>query len=82
MASTISADLVEMGSLADRNDHLKCILEVIGVFSKHGFMVSLKNKNGLSVAEAFDELFRARKPNEIWTDKGKEFYNKDVLKVI
>ena len=77
-----AADLVEMGPLAKYNDNVKYILSVIDIFSKYGFMVPLKNKSGLSVAKAFEELFRTRKPNKIWSDKGTEFYNKDVSKVL
>ena len=77
-----AADLVEMGSLAKHNDNFKFVLTVIDIFSKYGWAVPLKNKSGASVAKAFEELFKSRKPNKIWTDKGKEFYNKDVSKVL
>ena len=52
---------------------------VIDVFSKYGWIVPLKDKKGESVAEAFKTIFKeGRKPQYLWTDKGKEYYNKHV----
>ena len=52
---------------------------VIDVFSKYGWIVPLKDKKGESVAEAFKTIFKeGRKPQYIWVDQGKEFYNKHV----
>jgi len=43
-------------------------------------MLPLKDKTGKSVADAFKEIFKKskRKPEKLWTDKGREFYNKHV----
>ena len=52
---------------------------VIDIFSKYGWIVPLKDKKGESVAEAFKTIFKeGRKPQYLWIDKGKEFYNKHV----
>ena len=52
---------------------------VIDVFSKYGWIVPLKDKKGESIAEAFKTIFKeGRKPQYLWTDKGKEYYNKHV----
>ena len=52
---------------------------VIDVFSKYGWIVPLKDKKGESVAEAIKTIFKeGRKPEYLWVDKGKEFYNKHV----
>jgi len=50
------------------------------MFPKFGWMLPLKDKTVKSVAEAFKEIFKKpkRKPKKLWTDKGREFYNKDV----
>jgi len=39
-----------------------------------------QDKTGKSVADAFKEIFKKskRKPEKLWTDKGREFYNKHV----
>ena len=79
-----ACDLVEMKSFSKQNKGYKYILTIIDIFSKYGFMVPLKDKTGSSVAKAFQEVFKesGRKPNKIWTDKGKEFYNKNVRSVL
>ena len=52
---------------------------VIDVFSKYGWIVPLKDKKGESVTKAFSEIFKeGRKPQYLWVDKGKEFYNKHL----
>ena len=38
----------------------------------------MKNKTWVEVAEAFSKIFKERRPEKIWVDKGKEFYNKTV----
>ena len=57
---------------------MKDLLTVIDIFSKYGWVVPLKNKTGVEVAEAFSKIFKERRPEKIWVDKGKEFYNKTV----
>ena len=59
------------------NKGYRYLLMVIDVFSKYGWIVPLKDKKGESVAEAFKTIFKeGRKPQYLWVDKGKEFYNK------
>ena len=47
------------------------------VNSKHAFVIPLKDKKGISILNAFDKIIRQynRKPNKIWVDQGREFYN-------
>ena len=47
------------------------------VFSKYGWVISLKDKKGITIIDAFQKNLKEsnRKPNEIWVDKGSEFYN-------
>ena len=45
-------------------------------------MIPLKDKTGKSVASALKTIFEERKPEKMWVDKGKEFYNKDVKDLI
>ena len=53
---------------------------MIDVFSKYGWMLPIKDKTGKYIADAFKEIFKKskRKPEKLWTDKGREFYNKHV----
>ena len=50
---------------------------VIDIFNKYTWVVHLKDKKGASIANAFQKILdkSGRKPNEIWVDKGSEFYN-------
>jgi len=56
---------------------------VIDIFSKYGWMHPLKDKTGKSVADAFKEIFKKskRKPEKLWTNKGRDFCNKHVTKL-
>ena len=75
-----AADLAEMQAFSKFNCGVRYLLTVIDVFSKYGWMLPLKDETGKSVADAFKEIFKKskRKPEKLWTDKGREFYNKHV----
>ena len=64
------------------NDGYTFLLLVIDIFSKYGWIVPLKNKKGETVAKALKNIFEKRKPEKLWTDKGTEFYNKNVKDLI
>lgn len=70
------ADLVEMQQFSKWNKRYGYLLMVLDVFSKYGWIESLKVKEGETVTQAFEKLFRdGRIPKFLWVDKGKEFYN-------
>ena len=71
-----------MTAFKDYNDGYRFLLLVIDIFSKYGYLIPLKNKKGETVAEALKIIFEKRKPEKLWTDKGTEFYNKNVKKLI
>ena len=50
---------------------------VIDIFSKNAWVVSLKDKKGLSIVNTFQKILdkSKRKLNRIWVNKGSEFYN-------
>ncbi|VDI40076.1 Hypothetical predicted protein [Mytilus galloprovincialis] len=75
---TWAVDLIDMQPYSKQNKHYKYLLAVIDVFSKYGWLIPLKNKTGVTVSEAFKTLFKERKPIYIWSDKGSEFYNRQV----
>ena len=80
---TWAADLVEMGSLSEWNEGIRYLLMVIDVFSKYGWIRTLKNKRGDTVANAFVSIFNeGRTPKKLWIDKGREFWNKNVKEVM
>ena len=88
VASTVDAiwtsDLVEMIPLARFNKGYRYLLMIIDVFSKYGWIVPLKTKTGTAVASAFKQVFKesGRVPARLWTDKGKEFYNKSMKELL
>ena len=45
-------------------------------------IVPLKRKTGQEVADAFSRILEERKPCKVWVDRGKEFYNKNVQKLV
>ena len=77
-----AADLVEMQSFSKSNKGYKYILMVIDVFSKFGWAVPLKTKTGLAVEDALRKIFKKNEPAMLWTDKGKEFCNKHVARLL
>ena len=71
------ADLADMQSLSRKNKGIKYLLCTIDLYSKHAFVIPLKDKKGISIVNAFDKIIKQsnRKPNKIWVDQGGEFYN-------
>ena len=59
------------------NKGFRFLLYVIDVFSEYAWVVSSKDKKGVSIAGAFQKILddSNRKPNEIWVDNGSEVYN-------
>ena len=78
-----AADLVDMQKHSRVNGGNKYLLMIIDCFSKFGWIIPLKKKTGLAVSKAFEILFKKQAPpKKLWTDKGTEFYNKEVEKVL
>ena len=69
-----------MESLYTKNRSIKYSLCVINVFSKYGWVKSLKDKKGETVLNAFIEIVKKsnRKANKLWKEenKGRELYKK------
>ena len=59
------------------DNRFRFVLCVTNIFSKYPWVVPLKDKNGISIVNAFQKILdkSACKPNKIWVDKGSEFYN-------
>ena len=78
-------DLADMQSLSKYNIRIKYLLCGIDLFSKYAWVISLKDKKGISIVHAFQKIIsEERRPNKTWIDQGSEFYNnsvKDFLKM-
>ena len=70
-------DLADMQLLSKYNKGNRFLLCVIDIFSKYAWVVPLKDKKGINIVKAFQNILKQsnRKPNKIWVDKGSEFYN-------
>ena len=78
------SDLIQLDNYAKLNRGYKYILVVIDCFSKYLWMRPLKNKTGEEVARALGLILRdgVRKPKNLQTDAGKEYYNKYFMRLM
>ena len=69
--------LADMQLISKYNKGIRYLLFAIDFFSKHDFVVPLKDKKGVTITNAFQSILdkSKRKPNKIWVDQGSEFYN-------
>ena len=59
-----------MQSLSKYNKAIKYLLYAINLFSKYAWVVPLKDKNGISIVDAFQKIVsEGIKPNKIWVDQ-------------
>ena len=74
------ADLADMQLISKFNKGFRFLLCVIDIFSKHAWVIPLKDKKGVSIVNGFQKIINAskRKPNKTWVDKGSEFYNNSL----
>ena len=72
-----TADLAELGSLSSKNKIVKYVLSVIYVFAKYAWVKPLEDKKGKTVLNAFIEIVNECncKPNILWVNQRREFYN-------
>ena len=77
------SDLVEMQQFNKWNKGYRYFLMVLDLFSKNGWIVPLKDKKRETVTKAFKTIFKeGRKPQYLWTDKEKEYYNKYLKELL
>lgn len=76
------ADLVEMQPHSKVNKGYRYILTMINCLSKYAFAVPLKDKSGSEVARALEPILANYKMINFHTDQGKEWFNKDVNKLM
>ena len=67
-----------MQKFAKSNKGYRYLLTCIDIFSKYSWVILLKDKKGIIVKNALQKIFKQRSPKFLWTDRGKEFYNKQV----
>ena len=59
---------------------IRVFLCVIDIFSKYAWVIPLKDKKGVTIVNAFQNILddSKRKPNKIWVDKGNELYSRSM----
>ena len=79
-----SIDLIDRSSLSKYTKNYKFILTIIDNHTKYAWAIPLKDKSGKSTTTAIKSLIEKakRKPDKIWSDRGKEFYNKTFLEFL
>ena len=73
-----SLDILDLKDYGPENNRgYRYVLVTIDNFSKYGWTIPLKNKNGRTIKDSFENILinSKRSPNLIETDRGKEFYN-------
>ena len=77
-----AADLANMQLISKFDKGFRFLLCVVDIYSKYAWIVALKDKNGVSIVNTFQNILNKsnRKPNKIWVDKGSEFYNSHFKK--
>ena len=62
------------------NKGFRFLLSVIDIYSKYAWVIPLKDKEGITITNAFQKVLdeSKRKPNKIWVDKGSQFYNRSM----
>ena len=71
------ADLAVMQLISKFNKGFAFLLCVVDIYSKYAWVVLLKEKQGITITNAFQRILveSNRKPNKIWVSKGSKFYN-------
>ena len=62
------------------NKVIRFLLSFLDIFSKYAWVIPLKDKKSTAIADAFQKILDEsnRKPNKIWTDEGRKFYNRSI----
>lgn len=82
LGEQLQIDLMDVHSHSKDNNDINFLLVAIDVFSKKAYVFPLKSKRGADVANALNRLLEKEKFKQIQSDKGKEFYNKQVRDVL
>ena len=62
------------------NKGIRCLFCVIDIFSKYAWVTPLKDKKGVTITNAFQNILDESncKPSKIWVDKGSEIYDRSI----
>ena len=76
------ADFADMQLISKFTKRIRFLLCVIDIFITYTWVIPLKDEKETTITNAFQNVIDKlkRKPNKIWVDKGREFYNR-LLKI-
>jgi len=79
-----SADLNDLSEWSNKNNGYKYLLTNIDIYSRYAWVKPLKSKSAEDVLEAFKQIIKESKskPDKLWVDEGKEFYNNKFNKFL
>ena len=74
------ADLADVSLMSKFNKGICFLLYVIDIFSKYAWVISLKDKKGITFADGFKKILDEsnHKPNKIGVGKGHKFSNRPM----
>ena len=72
------ADLIDYSKISRQNSGFKWILMIIDCFSRYGWAIPLKDKSGPEVLRGLKLVYEKTPSLRLWSDEGREFWNKDV----
>ena len=74
------ADLADAPLMSKFNKGICFLLYVIDIFSKYAWVISLKDKKGITFADGFKKILDEsnHKPNKIGVGKGRKFSNRPM----
>ena len=77
-------DLNDMQSYKDANDGYCYIFVIEDIYTRKAWAYPLKDKKARTIADKLEQLFNEVNtyPRYVWTDKGGEFYNNIVDKLL
>ena len=73
-----------MQSISKFDKGFRFFLYVIDICSKYAWVVPLKDKKGITIVNAFQQILKKsnQKPSKLWVDKGSECYNNSFKKLL
>ena len=78
----LQADLLDVRNHSRDNDGINYLLTAVDTFSRKGWAIPVRNKTGERVAVALDAILKDNSYFSLQTDKGKEFYNDPVNRLL
>ena len=73
------ADLTDMKLISNVNKNLRFLLRVINIYSEYAWAILLKDKQGITITNAFENLLKEsnRKLKKTWVEKRSECYKEN-----